>query len=950
MPDAAAMPLPTPSGDESESAFIGRCMSALAEEFEDEEQRLAVCYSQWRGERAMSAPRLVDLATFTQWAAAKQVLPTEDVQNLVLCAALPTKVASVTGRVKRFTISTAEPDRMKDSINQHGWDLEPYKQAPRVLWAHDYAFPPIGRALTIELVGAALISDAEFMTAELHPFADMIFRMVDGGWLNTASVGFRPLKWVYNEERKGIDFSQQELLEYSVVPVPANPKALLQAKSAGIDLAPLRGWAEQILADTAASQVSRVIGKSALEQVVRDTGPLRTISIPRADVTALRATDRRRVPAGSDAVPDPARWNKALPMTFDVANQELEPALVEYAWAAQYLGVAVKDLHVGCTSVPCARMGSFLTAIDEYLAVCTTEDVRKIVVSPHETGSTKGREAPPVYSHIQLNSTRSRDFLTDGTRFLRTPFDKMVLKVAPVWFGIDITVYVGRKFADAGVDFIETRWARAKALNFLKGEAFSVSGEFLTKTGESWDDLFLTEHNAAALKRCVELLNTEGKDLTPRGVLLVGPPGTGKTMAGRVMMNQTKDVTFVWLAARDFYYSGAFGGFTYAFDIARECAPSLVFIEDVDNWLSPHTVDLLKTEMDGIARHTGVVTVLTSNHPESLPAALIDRPGRFHDVLKVGLPSPAERRMMVLTWIPDLADATFADILTAVVEGTEGYSGAHVKELATFSSILRTQESLELPEAVRRALDKIQEQRELITETQQGRYQMSRDVAAMVLKAVTTNRVVGAPTSAITGGSPPIAMPEAFADLPDAAALGGGQILRADIPQSKLARTAIADRFAETKKGRVLSAANEKELRSAVELLGTVVDRVRVVLAKVESAVVEDTDMADKAAKVPKKPMTVDHDVADCPDPEKCPRHRPEKAPTKADTLVYDLDDDEDYELDGEPDDEPDELDDDAMDPEDAAQLRAIMEEELQLAIAEIRRTLEPWARSEGTA
>src|SRR5262245_19266247 len=77
-----------------------------------------------------------------------------EIANLVVCAAMPTTVAPGDApRTKVFTISTPSPDRMRDAINPRGWALDNYRKAPRVLWAHDYAQPPIGRALTVDLDG-----------------------------------------------------------------------------------------------------------------------------------------------------------------------------------------------------------------------------------------------------------------------------------------------------------------------------------------------------------------------------------------------------------------------------------------------------------------------------------------------------------------------------------------------------------------------------------------------------------------------------------------------------------------------------------------------------------------------------------------------------------------------------------------------------------------------------
>ena len=148
-----------------------------------------------------------------------------------------------------FVISTATPDRSNDVLAVEGWDLAAYTKNPVMLWAHDSYSPPVGRAVAIGAAAGALRAKAEFTPADLYPFGAMVGRMVREGFLNATSVGFRPLKYGYNTERGdyAMDFEKQELLEFSVVPVPANPEALVSAKAAGIDLAPMVKWAENIL-------------------------------------------------------------------------------------------------------------------------------------------------------------------------------------------------------------------------------------------------------------------------------------------------------------------------------------------------------------------------------------------------------------------------------------------------------------------------------------------------------------------------------------------------------------------------------------------------------------------------------------------------------------------------------------------------------------------------------
>ncbi len=80
------------------------------------------------------------------------------------------------------------------------------------------------------------------------PFGDTVFQLLCGGYLNAASAGFMPKKWAFNEDRAGgVDFSEQLLLEGSIVPVPSNPEALSRAKAKGIDIAPLEAWAIRTL-------------------------------------------------------------------------------------------------------------------------------------------------------------------------------------------------------------------------------------------------------------------------------------------------------------------------------------------------------------------------------------------------------------------------------------------------------------------------------------------------------------------------------------------------------------------------------------------------------------------------------------------------------------------------------------------------------------------------------
>ena len=134
-----------------------------------------------------------------------------------------------------FVASTGEVDRHGDTVAPEGWRLDAYRDNPVVLWAHDYGEPAIGRAEAVWSDGRALRARLEFAPTE---FAGQVERLYRQGYQRGVSVGFRPLRF---EERRdpvngaflGIRFLEQELLEISAVPVPANGGALLAEETAG---------------------------------------------------------------------------------------------------------------------------------------------------------------------------------------------------------------------------------------------------------------------------------------------------------------------------------------------------------------------------------------------------------------------------------------------------------------------------------------------------------------------------------------------------------------------------------------------------------------------------------------------------------------------------------------------------------------------------------------------
>ena len=132
-----------------------------------------------------------------------------------------------------FVLSTDEVDRHGDVISAEGWNLESYRNNPVFLWAHDYARPVIGRALETWTDSHRLLARVEFAPT---PFAQEVAMLYGAGYQRGVSVGFKPLRYEERRHEKtgavlGIRFLEQELLEASAVPVPANRNALRRALS-----------------------------------------------------------------------------------------------------------------------------------------------------------------------------------------------------------------------------------------------------------------------------------------------------------------------------------------------------------------------------------------------------------------------------------------------------------------------------------------------------------------------------------------------------------------------------------------------------------------------------------------------------------------------------------------------------------------------------------------------
>lgn len=150
-----------------------------------------------------------------------------------------THAAKVTGM--EFVMSDETPDRMDDIIMSDGWELEHFKKNPIALFGHRSDFP-IGKWSNLRVEDKQLKGKLELAPEGTSDRIDEIRKLIDAGILKAVSVGFRPKEHTQLDSKNpfsGLRFTKQELVETSLVSVPANPNALAIAKSLKISPATL---------------------------------------------------------------------------------------------------------------------------------------------------------------------------------------------------------------------------------------------------------------------------------------------------------------------------------------------------------------------------------------------------------------------------------------------------------------------------------------------------------------------------------------------------------------------------------------------------------------------------------------------------------------------------------------------------------------------------------------
>jgi ATPase family associated with various cellular activities (AAA) len=167
-----------------------------------------------------------------------------------------------------------------------------------------------------------------------------------------------------------------------------------------------------------------------------------------------------------------------------------------------------------------------------------------------------------------------------------------------------------------------------------------------------------------------------------RGALFIGPPGNGKTHAIKALVNEL-NLPCLYVKSFKAEHTTEQSNMRRVFTRARRNAPCLVVLEDLDALIQDENRAFLLNELDGFADNDGVVVIASTNHPEKLDPAILDRPSRFDRKYHFTLPDLPERLAYIRHWNQALqSEMRMADSeAAAVAENTSHFSFAFMKEL-----------------------------------------------------------------------------------------------------------------------------------------------------------------------------------------------------------------------------------------------------------------------------
>ncbi len=317
------------------------------------------------------------------------------------------------------------------------------------------------------------------------------------------------------------------------------------------------------------------------------------------------------------------------------------------------------------------------------------------IIGTRKSGDRFETTRPNIQDPKLIEDLYNHEVIIEGVKPERTSiWTQLLISAFPILVIIAVFMFFMRQMQGGG--------GKGGPMSFGKSKARMMSEDQIKTT---FDDVAGVEEAKEDVRELVDFLRDPGKfqrlgGHIPRGVLMAGSPGTGKTLLAKAIAGEAK-VPFFSISGSDFVEMFVGVGASRVrdmFDQAKKNAPCIIFIDEIDavgrhrgvgmgggNDEREQTLNQLLVEMDGFEGSEGIIVIAATNRPDVLDPALL-RPGRFDRQVHVGLPDIRGREKILkvhMRKVP-LGDDVKPEL---IARGTPGFSGADLANLVNEAAL-----------------------------------------------------------------------------------------------------------------------------------------------------------------------------------------------------------------------------------------------------------------------